>query len=119
MSKAQKVVNYSEDQTVALVTAYKLAETDDERSNVVIEFANGYHKTEASIRAKLSREGVYVKPKRTTKSGGAIVRKAALVDSIAKRIGKANVNFESLEKATKQALEAILEALPSNEEVEE
>ena len=103
-----KQVTYTEDQTVQLVAAYKDAETDAERKDVVETFATAFGKTPNSIRAKLSREGVYQKPAKVTKSGKAIVKKAELVEQIADKLGVSSEVVESLEKATKVALEKVL-----------
>ena len=104
-----KQVNYTADQTAELVQAYTSAKTDAERKEVVKLFAGVIGKTEASIRAKLSAEKVYVKPQRLTKGGKAIVKKAELADKIADLIGKDREVMGSLDKATKVALEAIIE----------
>lgn len=111
MTKATKVVNYTEAQTVEMIVDYQLAENDAERKMVVDNLAEVMGKTVNSIRAKLSREKVYVKPTPTTKNGSAIVRKAKLVENIAQAMGKSSEEIESLEKATKTTLEAVLTAL--------
>lgn len=108
---ATKTVNYTDAQTAEMVRDYGLAETDAERKMVVDNLAEVMGKTVNSIRAKLSREKVYIKPKATTKNGSTIVRKATLVEDIAKAMGTNSEVIESLEKATKTTLESLLEAL--------
>ena len=105
--------NYSEDQTVALVSGYTLVKDADQatRDATVAEFAEAFGKTVASIRAKLSRENVYVAKTRVTKTGDAIVRKADLVNQIADAIDEDAEVIESLEKATKVTLQKILAAV--------
>lgn len=93
-----KPVNYTPEQTLDLVNRYQAGET-------VEAIAEAFGKTARSIVAKLSREGVY-KPK--TKTGSAArVKKADLVDQIAARCGVPAEQFESLEKATHEVLEAL------------
>jgi response regulator RpfG family c-di-GMP phosphodiesterase len=105
--------NYTEDQTVALVTAYTMVKDADQatRDSVVQEFADAFGKSVVSIRSKLSNEGVYVTKTRTTKSGTKVVRKADLVNQIADAIGEDVEVIESLEKATKQTLLKVLYAV--------
>lgn len=112
MTTKTKVVNYTDAETKALVDAYTSATTDDERASVVIEFTNKLGKTPASIRAKLSRENVYIKPERKSKAGKAITKKIDLVNTIAEKLGVSADVVGSLEKATKIALEKVIDGLP-------
>jgi hypothetical protein len=75
---------------------------------IATQLSEKFGKNVASIRAKAVRLGVYQAKERTSKSGGAIERKEAIVADIAALIGK---NMEGLEKSPKQALIAIREAL--------
>jgi hypothetical protein len=114
-----KNVNYTEEMTSAIIARYKLADTDEERAIAVIDCANEYNKTEASIRAKLTAEKVYIKPTRKTKSGKTIVKKAELVSKISKVLDVDSSLMESLEKATKFSLETILNGLSKVEHKED
>ena len=94
--------NYTEAQTLDLVTRYKAGEA-------VETIAETLGKTTRSVVAKLSREGVY-QPK-TKASGQARVKKADLVDQLAAKCGVAPEVFESLEKANHDVLEALVAKL--------
>ena len=112
MTTTAKNANYSEIEVKEMVSAYKGAETDEARKAVVESFAEKLGKTTNSVRAKLSREGVYKKPEKKTKSGTVIIRKSELVEKISAKLGVSSEIMESLEKATKTALENILKGLP-------
>jgi hypothetical protein len=60
--------------------------------------------------AKLSKEGVYVKKAYVTKKGEKPVAKAELVAKLATFAGKEVEAFDSLEKANKAVLEALVKA---------
>lgn len=107
MAKATVVKNYTDAQVIEMIATYKDAMGDSERKLAVDAIATKFGKTVNSVRAKLSREKVYIKPKATTKSGSVIIRKNALVEDIAKVIGVPSSDIESIEKATKTALETI------------
>jgi len=112
MTDTAKSVNYSKVQLESLITAYTAEElTDADRKDVMEKFAKEFGKTVNSIRSKLSREKVYIKPTKTTKAGGAITRKADIVATIAQMTDNDVETIASLEKATKLALEAIVNAL--------
>ena len=96
------MTNYTAEMTLDLVQAYELAETQEERTAVVEAFAEKFEKTVASIRAKLVREGVYVKAA-TTKTRTRVM-KDELVAAIAKLTNAEEEEMESLSKATKEAL---------------
>lgn len=63
----EKTVNYTQQQTDDLVKAYKLANTEETRASIVDDFAIAYNKKKRSIVAKLSREGVYIKPEKVVR----------------------------------------------------
>ncbi len=102
-----KTLNYTADQTAALVEAYQAATDDESRKAVVIQFADELGKSAASVRQKLVREGVYVKPEYKTKTGKRPESKAAIVADIARTLGTTQETIESLEKATKPVLELL------------
>jgi len=103
-----KIANYTEEQTVALVNAYSAAETESARADVVTTFAKTLGKSVASIRAKLSREGVYVKKVATRKDGTAVVKKDELAMAAGKLFGLTEAEEDSLTKANRSALVKIL-----------
>ena len=107
-----KNVNYTEAQTSELVAAYEAAETPEARDAVVESFAEEFGKTVRSIRAKLVREGVYVKKVYKTKTGGKPETKESIVGDIAATLGvDADSKLGGLEKANKGALSLIRASL--------
>jgi hypothetical protein len=70
-----------------------------------------FGKSVRSIVAKLSREGVYVKAERTTKTGEPIQKKDATADAIGAVLSLTEAETESLTKANKTALLKIFAAL--------
>ena len=100
---ATKTVIYTAEMTAEVVQAYQAGET-------VEAIATRTGKTTRSVVAKLSREGVYV-AKTKAKGDGSTLRKADLITEIAHSIGTNEELFESLEKATKEALELIARAV--------
>ena len=96
------VQNYTPEMTKTIVEAYKSGQT-------VEAIAAETGKSTRSIVAKLSREGVYQAKNKT--KGTNQVRKADLITEIAFSIGTNEELIESLEKATKEALELIARAV--------
>ena len=103
-----KAVNYTAEQTDALVKAYKEAEGQEGRQAVVEQFAENFGKSVASIRAKLVAEGVYVKAERARKR---VARKSELVTALAETLGLDEDVIGSLEKATSTALVKVIGAV--------
>lgn len=95
---SEKVVNYSATETETLVSGYTAGET-------VEALAEKLGKSVRSVVAKLSREGVY-KSKAKAKADKAMT-KAELVADVATNLGMSAKVLESLEKGTKEALEAL------------
>ena len=106
-----KNVNYTAEQTVAVVHAYTTGET-------VEQIAEKLGKSVRSIVAKLSREGVYKKKEYKTKNGEAVVKKDAHADAIGAILCLPENDIESLTKANKSALKAIFEALANSKPIE-
>ena len=100
-----KTVNYTPEMTAKLVEAYTANPTKATVEAMAAEFG----KNVKSVVAKLSREGVYIKPTEVGKKGG--VKKADLVTAITAMVPMADNDAESLTKATMNALKAIKEAL--------
>lgn len=105
-----KVVNYNDEAVARLHAEYDGEATDVERKAQVAALAEALGKSEASIRAKLTREGIYVTLTKAP-AGKNPVRKAALVQAIADVLEVDVDVVGSLEKATKNTLERILNAL--------
>jgi len=110
---AEKIVNYTEDQTTMMVSAY----TADPSRATVEGLAVTFGKSVRSIVAKLSREGVYVKAERTTKTGEPIQKKDATADAIGAVLQLTEAETESLTKANKTALVKIFSALANSRPV--
>ena len=97
MTTETKLVNYTPEQTLEVVSKYQ--------SGMPVEMiAQSMGKTTRSIVAKLSREGVY---QAKTKQTQPRVKKADLVDRLAQACGVPAEQFESLEKANLDVLEAL------------
>lgn len=99
------VTNYTPEQTEQVLKLYAEGVSTQEIAETV-------GKGVRSIVAKLSREGVYKKAEKKSVSGGAVFKKADLIEGIAGKIGVPAEQLESLEKATKEALELVFSALP-------
>ena len=106
-AKTVKAVNYTAEQTAAMLAAYAAAPTVE----TVEQIAADLGKSVRSIVAKLSREGVYKKKEYKTKTGEAVVKKDATADEIGALLGMAENDIESLTKANKNALKMIAAAL--------
>ena len=106
----EKTVNYTDAMVAALHAGYDGTASDEARKAQVTALAVEVGRSEASVRAKLTREGLYV-PLTKAPAGKAPVRKAQIVQLIADQL---NVDVDvvgSLEKATKNTLIRIANAL--------
>ena len=92
--------NYTEAQTLELVTRYQAGET-------VEALAEAVGKSVRSVVAKLSREGVYVA--KTKAKGTARDTKAALTQMLESKLQMPEGSLESLQKASHEALEALVD----------
>lgn len=101
-----KKVNYTAEQTTALLAAY-----DNGKGQTKEQLAATFGKTPRSIVAKLSREKVWVPAKYVTKQGGEVTSKEALVSEIASIIEVDSTVLEGLEKANKSTLQLLVAAL--------
>jgi predicted transcriptional regulator len=111
-SQMAKTVNYTPEQTELMVGMYVGVRDESEarRAEVVAEIAEMLGKNERSVRAKLSREGVYVAKAVVSKvTKGEPAKKLELAEQIATFVAK--VNPETLAKAGKTDLVAILAAV--------
>lgn len=108
---AEKTLNYTPEQTAAIVADYQ--------AGVTVEMlAERLGKSVRSIVAKLSREGVYKKKEYKTKTGESVVKKDAHADAIGAILKLPENDIESLTKANKAALKAIFEALANSRPIE-
>lgn len=105
---ADKMTNYSPEQTDELVQAYVAAPTQE----TVEAFAAKFGKSVRSIVAKLSREGVYVAKSKQAEGKRTMV-KAEMVAKLAELCEVTEDRLESLEKATGPALMTLIHALES------
>jgi hypothetical protein len=110
--------NYTEEETVRIINAYK----ESPSRETVDELAEELGKTVKSVIGKLSREKVYVKVAYKTKRGERPETKLQMTEHIADMLqGDAN-RLETLTKASKQELlylKVLIEDLQwENEELE-
>ena len=104
MSEATKVQNYTDEMVSRMVAEYEAESTVETVERLATELG----KTKRSVIAKLSNLGVYKAQEKVTKSGKAVVRKDELVAVIEAAF---DIKVESLTKANKADLEALVEAV--------
>lgn len=107
MTEKAKNVNYTEAQAKELADAYSDCDSDETRAECVENFSQKFGKNVKSIRAKLVREGVYVKKAYVSKTGKKAETKDRIVEAIAGAMGVSSERLNGLEKATKPTLELI------------
>lgn len=110
---AEKQVNYTAEQTQAIVAAY----TANPSEATVRELAERFGKSVRSIVAKLSREGVYQKKAYVGKTGERPVKKDTHADAIGAILRLPENDIDSLTKANKNALRVIFEALANSQPI--
>lgn len=107
---AEKIANYTPEQTLKMVTDYQ--------SGVTVEsIAESLGKTVRSVVAKLSREGVYRKKEYVSKTGEKPVKKDAHADAIGAILRLSEGEIDSLTKANKSVLAKIFEALANSKPI--
>ena len=106
----EKTVNYTAEATARLHEVYDGTASDEARKEQVAALAGELGKSAGSIRAKLTREGIYVALNKAP-AGKAPVRKAQIVQVIADKLDVDVDVIGSLEKATKNTLIRIANAL--------
>lgn len=109
----EKKVNYKPEIVEKMLAVYAEAGTSpdehDARQAAMETIAEFAGKTVASVRAKLSSEGVYIPKPKAEKTGEKRILKSDLVGQIADNAGLENDEFfESLAGANKAVLEYIL-----------
>ena len=107
---SDKTVNYTPEMVARLHEVYNGEADEVSRDAQIMQLAVELERSSASIRAKLTHEGVYV-PKAKAPEGKNTVRKAELVRAIAEAMHEDEDVIGSLEKATKVALTKVLAAL--------
>ena len=105
-----KAPNYTDSMVAQLHEGYDPTADEAVRTAQVAALAAELGRNIRSIIAKLTREGLYV-PKAKVPAGKAPVRKAALVQLIANQLSVDVDVIGSLEKATKNTLIRIADAL--------
>ena len=105
-----KTVNYTDEMVARLHEGYDGSADEAARDAQIVALGDELGKNVASIRAKLTREGIYV-PKAKAPAGKAVVRKAQIVQLIADELGVDVDVVGSLEKATKNTLIRVANAL--------
>lgn len=95
-----KIVNYTPEMTATMVEAY----TTNPSKETVEKLAGAYGRSVRSVVAKLSREGVYKKAERLTKTGEPVTKKNQLADALGLMAGLTEPEITSLEKVNKTAL---------------
>jgi len=111
----EKTPNYSAEAVERLKAVYVPEATQEERTAQVKALAIELNKSTRSVIAKLTTLELYVPKVYKTKQGKPVVKKEALVTAIEKIAGK---ELAGLEKATKKALETILEMVTPEPEAE-
>lgn len=107
-AKTEKIVNYTPEQENALRVGY---ETE---KKTVEELALIVGKTARSVVAKLSRMGIYKKKAYVSKTGEAPVKKDTHAETIGRILGLSEADTDSLTKANKTALKAVMLALANS-----
>ena len=100
-------MNYTEEQTQHIITAYK----ENPNRDTVEMLADELQKSVKSIIGKLSREGVYRREIYKTKSGELPVTKVEIVSNIADSLGLEVENLFGFEKTPKANLKILEEAI--------
>ena len=110
MATATKAVNYTAEQTAQMVADYAAGVSTD-------AIATKLGKTVRSVVAKLSREGVYQKKERLTKTGAPVQKKDSMADAIGAILQLTEAETDSLAKANKTALDKIFKALANSKPI--
>lgn len=110
-----KTENYTDEMTVEMVNTYTAATDEASRDEAVEKLAEKFGKGVRSIRAKLSREGVYIAKVAKNKAGGQAMRKEKIVEGIVTATGLNPAKLSGLDKAPKLALQTILEFVTPDE----
>ena len=114
-----KTPNYTEEQTATMVRMYidVASESEERRAEVVNEIAEMFNKSPRSVRAKLSRENVYIAKQPKAKDGQPVMSKADLGTLISMHVG---LPVDSSINMTKQDMKKVIIAFQNlREELED
>ena len=114
MTEKAKKVNYTPEMVADMVTVYGAATDESTRDAAMDSLATKYGKTVASIRSKLSFEGVYVAKAKPTAKGTNAVKKADMVTAIAEFANDDSLSFDSLENANRTVLNYVIDLQMAN-----
>jgi hypothetical protein len=120
MATAVKTPNYTDEQTAAIKAAY-LEVADKayaDRKAMVESLAEKFGKSAKSIVAKLTREGVYKAAEYVTKQGDKPEKKDDTATAIGAVLRLSEADTDSLAKANKRPLVAIMHALANSVPIE-
>ena len=108
-----KTVNYTDEMTATMKSKYiaVACEPESVRDAMVKELAAELGKSERSIRAKLSRENVYVPKTPVAKDGQPAVNKATLAGILSIVAGVPLTSAEKLTKVDLKNLISVIESL--------
>ena len=107
-----KAPNYTEAQTTDMVARYTAVRDEDQdtRDDMVLELAMELGKTERSIRAKLSREDVYIaKTVKSTVTGEVAAKKIDMAERLIK-LANVKASPENVAKMNKLEIQAFINA---------
>lgn len=108
---------YTQEQEQLMKRLYEDAQTEEEREEVVEELAERLNKNKKAIIAKLSTMRIYVRKERKSKVlDGPPETKAQLVARLEAKLRVSPGTFESFEKATKLALQTLLQKVRTVDE---
>lgn len=103
-------VNYTDEMVARLREVYKPEDSEAAREEQIENLATELDRTVRSIRAKLTREGLYV-AKAKAPAGKRVIRKDQLIMAIAAKLQVAEEELDSLSKANKAVLALIASRL--------
>jgi len=107
-AKAEKVANYTAEQETILRDGYTSG------SYTVEQLGELVGKSARSIVAKLSRMGIYKKKEYVSKTGEKPVKKDTHAETIGRILKLSEADTDSLTKANKTALKAVMLALANS-----
>ncbi len=107
-----KTVNYTPEMTAAIVARYTAVKTEPEavRDAMVLELATEFKKSERSVRAKLSREQVYVAKTVVSKVTGETPAKKVELAARLAEVSGANINVDNVAKMNKVDISRLIAA---------
>lgn len=102
-------VKYTNDQETELISGYQACNTDDDREKYIEIYATKHSKSRRSVIAKLSKLGIYIARKQTSKvTGDKPQTKEQILGTIALKLGMNVQQLEGMQKSPKLALQNLL-----------